>query len=194
MRKLLPVAAAVGLIFGNHAHAIGLDLSFSDETANLELMSPISSLIENGGQASLGVFFNDVDDIVIHGKLIAVGNQTNSRLPYKLSFGAKLYGGEVDVEDGDDVDVGALAIGGAFDINLTEGFNPIDLALEGYFTPGITTFGDTESILEIGARLSIEVVPQAKAFLGYRLLEVEDDRNITFELDDNVHFGIRLEF
>lgn len=191
MRKLLPVAVAVGLISGNQAHAFGLDLSFSDETANLEFLSPISSLIENGGQATLGVFYNDLNDVVIHGKLIAVGTQTNTRLPYKLSFGAKIYGGQIKEAN---ADVGAIAIGGAFDISLTEGYNPIDLAVEGYFTPGITTFGDTESILEIGARFTIEVVPQAKAYIGYRLMEVEDQRNFTWELDDNIHFGIRLEF
>jgi len=51
------------------------------------------------------------------------------------------------------------------------------------------------AILEIAARVSLEIVPAAQAFAGYRLLEVEnDDTNATLELDDNIHVGVRLQF
>jgi len=49
-------------------------------------------------------------------------------------------------------------------------------------------------MLEINARLSLEIVPAAKAFVGYRMLEVENDSHVTLELDDNVHFGFRMQF
>ncbi len=191
MRKLLPVAAAVGLIIGNQANAAGIDLSFSNETANLELLAPINALIESGGILSVGAFYNDLDDVAFHAKLLAVGEQTSTRIPYQLSFGAKAYVGEINDAS---ADIGAIAVGGSINIQFSDGYNPLDFTVEGFFTPGITTFGDTESLIEIGARLSVEIVPQAKAFVGYRLLEVEDDRNLTFEIDDNVHFGIRLLF
>jgi len=190
MRKLLPVAAAVGLMIGNPVHATGLNLALSNETANIELFSPFSQ-IDEGGQLSLGVFYNDLDDVILHSKLVAVGVPTSTRIPYKLAFGAKAYLGEI--KDGA-VDAGALAIGGSINIQYPLGYNPVDLTIEGFFTPGITTFGDTESLIEIGAMLSIEIVPQAKAFVGYRLLEIEDKANINWELDDNVHFGIRFQF
>ncbi len=190
MSKLLPVAAAIGLILGNPANAAGFDLSLSNETANFELFTPLR-VLNDGGQLSLGVIYNDLDDVVLHAKMVAVGTQTNTRVPYQLAFGAKAYFGEVKEAD---VDVGALAIGGSINIQYAIGYNPIDFHIEGFFTPGITTFGDTESLIEIGARVSIEIVPQAKAFVGYRLLEVEDQDNFNWELDDNVHFGIRLQF
>ena len=226
MRKLLPVIAA-GLFFTNFAHAaetiipgntarnvsnfnsgraLGFDLAFSDESANLEVLSPIrrftrgkaGGTLESKGLTSLGFFYNELDDFVGHLKLVAVGNQAVTRIPYQLEFGVKGYIGRVKQ---DDTDVGALAIGGA--IKIQNPFsrrpnravnNPIDLKIEGFFTPGITTFGDTDSLLEIAARLSIEIVPAAKAFIGYRLLEVENDSAATLELDDNIHFGFRAQF
>lgn len=190
MRKLLPVAAAVALIVGKPVHATGLDLALSNETANIEGFTPLS-VIDEGGQLGVGVFYNDLDDVVFHSTLIAMGNQTNTRVPYQLAVGVKVLAGEIK-EAG--VDVGALAIGGSINIQYPIGYNPVDFNVEAYFTPGITTFGDTESVIEISSRLSIEIVPQAKAFIGYRLLEIEDQNNVTWELDDNVHFGIRLQF
>ncbi len=190
MRKLLPVAAAVGLMIGNPVHASGLNLALSNETANLELFTPFSPL-NDGGELSLGIFYNDLDDVIFHTKLVAVGVPTSTRIPYKLAFGAKAYIGEVKEAS---VDAGALAIGGSINIQYPLGYNPIDLTIEGFFTPGITTFGDTESLIEISASLSLEIVPQAKAFVGYRLLEIEDQSNVNWELDDNIHFGIRFQF
>ena len=195
MRIFLPVVAAVSLQFSNavsnNANAAGLDLALSNESVNIEVFTPLNNFIEQGAQLSAGLFYNDLDDAIGHVKLVAVGTQTNTRLPYRLSVGAKGFVGEVKEAD---VDAGAIAIGGAIEIQYAGGYNPIDLTFEGFFTPGITTFGDTESIIEISARLSVEIVPQAKAFIGYRNFELEDTSNITWELDDNIHFGIRLQF
>ena len=191
MRKLLPVVALLGAVFGNTAQASGTDLSLSNESANIEVFGPMQAIIERGGLASIGFLYNDLDDVVGHLKLVAVGTQTNTRVPYQLAFGLKGYAGEISDPS---LDVGALAIGGSINVQYPFGYNPIDLNVEAFFTPGITTFGDTESVIEISTRLSIEIVPQAKAFVGYRLLEIEDESNQNWELDDNVHFGIRLQF
>jgi len=203
MLKKLPVFFAVIFLASYQTQASGFDLSFSNETANLEAFMPISQIVDEGGQFTAGIFFNDESDVLLHAKMLAVGKQTAARVPYQLSFGAKMYLGELDYAEfspelGGDVartlDVGGIAIGGSISIQYPARFNPIDLSVESFFTPGITTFGDTETLLEIGARLSIEIVPQAKAFVGYRLLEVDGDNNVPFEIDDNVHFGIRLQF
>ncbi len=199
MRKLLPVIA-LGLLFSTGTKASGFDLSFSNESLNLEYLAPVRNFtrgnrggqLESTGLLSIGAFYNELDDIVGHVKLVAVGNQTTTRIPYQLEFGVKGYVGSVEQND---TDVGALAIGGGIKVQSPARFNPIDFKVEGFFTPGITTFGDTSSLLEITARVSLEIVPAAKAFIGYRLLEVEnDDTNATLELDDNVHIGIRLQF
>ena len=195
MRIFLPVVAAVSLQFSNavsnNANAAGLDLALSNESVNVEVFTPLNNFIEQGAQLSAGLFYNDLDDAIGHVKLVAVGTQTNTRLPYRLAVGAKGFAGEVKEAD---VDAGAIAIGGSIEIQYAGGYNPIDLTFEGFFTRGITRFGDTESIIEISARLSVEIVPQAKAFIGYRNFELEDTSNITWELDDNIHFGIRLQF
>lgn len=191
MRKLLPVVALLGAFFTHTAQASGTDLSLSNESANIEVFGPMRAIIERGGLVSVGFLYNDLDDVIGHLKLVAVGTQTNTRVPYQLAFGLKGYAGEMSDPS---LDVGALAIGGSINIQYPFGYNPIDLNVEAFFTPGITTFGDTESVIEINTRLSIEIVPQAKAFVGYRRLQIEDGNNVAWELDDNVHFGIRLQF
>jgi len=198
MRTLLSVFV-LSCLLSTGAHASGFDLSLSNETANLEFLAPVRKFtrgnrggqLQSTGQVSVGFLYNDLDDIVLHGKLVAVGNQTTTRVPYQLEFGVKAYGGNVSDTD---TNIGALAIGGGIKIQNPARFNPIDLKIEGFFTPGITTFGDTDSLLEIGARLSLEVVPAAKAFIGYRLLEVENEDAVTLELDDNIHFGVNIVF
>ena len=199
MRKLLPVIVALGLLFSTGTPASGFDLSFSNESLNLEYLAPVRKFtrgnrggqLESTGLLSVGVFYNELDDVVGHVKLVAVGNQTRTRIPYQLEFGVKGYAGNVDQND---TDVGALAVGGGIKVQSPARFNPIDFKVEAFFTPGITTFGDTDSLLEIAARVSLEIVPAAQAFVGYRLLEVEDDSAVTLELDDNIHVGIRLQF
>lgn len=198
MRKLLPVIV-LGLLFSTNTQASGLDLSLSNESANFEFLAPVRTFtrgnrggqLESTGLVTAGFFYNELDDVVGHAKLIAVGTQTNTRVPYQLEFGVKAFAGKVKQND---TDVGALAVGGGIKIQNPAKYNPIDFKVEAFFTPGITTFGDTDSLLEITARVSLEIVPAAKAFIGYRLLEVEDDSHVTLELDDNVHLGIRLQF
>ncbi len=198
MRKLLPVVAA-GLLFASNTQATGLDLSLSNESANIEALSPVRTFtrgtrggqLESTGLVSLGVFYNELNDVIGHAKLVAVGTQTNTKVPYQLEFGVKAYAGKVKQ---DDTDVGALAIGGGIKIQNPSQYNPVDFKVEAFFTPGITTFGDTDAMLEISARLSVEIVPAAKAYIGYRLLEVKNDDHVALELDDNVHLGVRLQF
>ena len=199
MRKLLSVIAVASLLLASNINAAGLDLSLSNETANIELLSPVRKFtrgnrdgtLRSSGLVSVGLFYNDLDDVIGHGKLVAVGKQVSTRVPYQLEYGVKAFVGSVSEAD---TDVGALAIGGGIRFRNPRKYNPIDLKIEGFFTPGITTFGDTNSVLEINTLLSVEIVPAAKAYIGYRLLEVENDSNETLELDDNIHFGFSLKF
>ena len=199
MRKLLSVIAIASLLLASNTNAAGLDLSLSNETANFEVSSSVRKFtrgdrggqLRSSGEVSVGLFYNDLDDVIAHGKLIAVGKQVSTRVPYQLEYGVKAFVGSISDAD---TDVGALAIGGGIRFRNPRKFNPIDLKIEGFFTPGITTFGDTSSVLEINTLLSVEIVPAAKAYIGYRLLEVENDDNETLELDDNIHFGFSLLF
>ena len=89
MRKLLPVIV-LGFLLSTSPRVMGIDLSFSNETANLEYITPVRTFtrgkrggqLESSGQLTFGLFFNDLDDAVAHAKLIAVGNQTLTRVPY----------------------------------------------------------------------------------------------------------------
>jgi len=194
MRNLITVIATTCLLFSGKVQALGFDLSLSNETANFESLAPVRTLtrasrggqLESTGLVTLGFFYNELDDAVGHAKLVAVGAQTNTKIPYQLEVGVKAFGGKVKEQD---TDIGAVAV-----VQFPSRYNPIDFKVEAFFTPGITTFGDTDSLLEIASRVSIEIVPAAQAFVGYRLLEIENDSALTLELDDNIHFGMRLQF
>ena len=67
MHKLL-LAIVAGLLLAGNAQATGLDLSFSNETANLEYLAPVRKFsrgdrggqLQSNGLFSLGFFYNEL--------------------------------------------------------------------------------------------------------------------------------------
>jgi hypothetical protein len=42
--------------------------------------------------------------------------------------------------------------------------------------------------------IELEVTPSARAYVGYRQLEVTYNNDIDYEVDDEAHIGVRFEF
>jgi len=64
-----------------------------------------------------------------------------------------------------------------------------------YYAPDITSFGDTEEVIDYTLGFQIEALPQTVAFVGLRHFEVGLDSGDDYELDDdNIHIGVRLTF
>ena len=72
--------------------------------------------------------------------------------------------------------------------------SPIDFTLEGFYAPGIASFNDAESYTELAARLQIEVIGQARAYIGYRRLTFETNDFGDQRLDRGVHIGMNITF
>ena len=51
---------------------------------------------------------------------------------------------------------------------------------------------DAESLTELVLRYEFEIVPSTRAYVGYRLLEVDFDEVDDAEFDDEFHLGIRF--
>ncbi len=189
MKKIF--SALVLIACTSTSYAAGLDLALSDESANIALLFNPPGASVNNAQISVGGLFNDLDDLVVYGSLLALGPGKYDEQYYTLGAGVKLYGGSLDI----DQDIGALAIGARAGFYIyPHPVNPVDIVLEGYFAPGITSFGDTEKLWEFSGRLQVEIVRSARAYLGYRLMEVETSDFDEIEVDDNIHLGISIDF
>ena len=90
--------------------------------------------------------------------------------------------------------VGALALGFQAGMVIPSSYNPVELSFEGFYAPSITSFSDAERFGELTARLQVEVMPRARAYVGYRrmLFDTNDADNV--RLDRNVHFGLSISF
>lgn len=173
------------------AHAGGIDLALGNDTANLSLLLNPYQLYQGGSELAVGGFVNELGDNLVHATLLARGVQTTRSNQYKLGAGIKAIGGELEIDE----TVGALALGFQAVLLLSSSrYNPIDFTIEGFHAPSITSFSDADSFTEMAARLQIEVIPQARAYLGYRRMTFESNDFGDVQLDRSVHLGLNITF
>ncbi len=205
MKKL--IAAAILLTAPATLWAAALDLSLSNETANLVYVfneDPLNRSRlqgESGGsEISLGLFFNEASDNIVHGTLLARGYRESRSSQYQISAGMRLLGGNISVindqiQEEDSETVGALALGFQAGLLLKPGnFNPVDLTFEGFYAPSITSFSDAERYGEVAVRLQVDIMTRARAYIGYRRIrfDTNDFENVT--LDRSAHVGLSISF
>ena len=176
--------------FVNQLQASDLEIALSSDAAQFTFRSD-SSLIGWGG-ADLGFSFlyTDADDFL--GELsLMQSSQPSAENRFTLGVGVKAYLGRLDP-----VDDSVLAIGIGGEVRYTfPGSMPMGVYLNGHFAPEITSFGDTDGIVEYELGFQIELLPQTTAFVAVRNIEIESDNNIDYKiLDSDVRLGVRLTF
>jgi hypothetical protein len=188
LKKLLLVALLFGL---SPVQAGGLDLGLSKDAAYLVYLTKVQSLGYEGADLGFGLLYTEDSDYLATAEMMVVGTSNSGREDLELGIGLKGYIGALDEPD---EDLYALALG-AHARYVISSTTPMGIVLEGFYAPDITSFDDTESMAEISLRYEIQVVPNALGYVGYRKLETElHDHSDEIELDDNIHFGIRLIF
>ncbi|MFK7861931.1 MAG: YfaZ family outer membrane protein [Granulosicoccus sp.] len=206
MKKL--AAALILSVVPLGAFAGGLDLSLSNETANLTYLFSNDPLnrdrepnLDGGSELAVGLFINEAGDNMVHTTLLARGYRRSSISQYQVSAGMRLVGGDISVPNvdantvSDDESVGALALGFQAGMMLPSGnYNPVDLTIEGFYAPSITSFGDAERYGEVAVRLQIEVMTRARAYIGYRRIRFDTDDFDNVTLDRSAHFGLSISF
>lgn len=183
-------------------HATGLDFALSNETANLSiLLNPSYQFTEGGGsELALGGFVSEQGDKLAHATLMARGFRQSGGTHYSLGAGMKAVAGDIAIpavaqRAETEESVGAVALGFQLGVLLaSSAHNPVELAFEGYLAPSITSFSDAERYAELGARLQIDVIPQARAYIGYRRMQFDTNDYSDVRLDRSVHVGIKLTF
>ncbi len=109
--------------------------------------------------------------------------------------------GELEIDedlvvDGEDSEkVGALALGVQGGVLLSPSrTNPIDFIAEAFMAPSIASFTDAERYLELSVRLQVEVIPQARVYLGYRRLSFDTNDYQSLNSDSGFHVGLKVAF
>jgi hypothetical protein len=181
--------AALGLCSSNAAHAGGVDISLGNETADVVYLTDSASLGYGGADVGLGALYNERDDILLTGQFLVSGSP-GPDVPLQYGVGAKAYFSELDTDE----DGHALGLGGQVRYLLPLRQPQMSVAAEGYYAPDITSFSDATSVLEFEPRFEVEVLPAARAYVGYRYIEMELENTSDRDISDELVFGVRLQF
>lgn len=188
------------------AAAGGLDLALSDETANIAVLLNARRISDGeGSELTVGGFINETGDSLVHASLMARGRSQLPRSQYLLAAGFKVIGGEVEIDDErlpaeaattaeSSERVGAVALGFQAGLLLSPSRNPVEVSLEGFVAPSITSFSDAERFSELVARLQVEIIPQASAYVGFRRMRFDTEDYEGIRVDDSGHVGLKISF
>lgn len=139
------------------------------------------------GHLAAGILAGDEDELVANVRIMRYG-EPDPDTPLGLGVGIALYG---ITADDPDFDAYAVALTGSIDY-VTETAYPVRLGLEASWAPDVSTFDDADEILDLWARVEVELSTWASAFLGYRTVRVGVEDASTREIGDSVQLGVRL--
>ncbi len=188
LTKLVLLAAAV--MSPALAQANDLEAALSSETAQFTLRSDSSIIGWGGAELGVGFFYNNADDYVGQFSLMQ-RRQASEKAPLTLGVGVKAYVGNVETVD---QGIFAVSIGGEVRYTIP-GVMPMSVYLTANYAPKITSFSDTEEVIDSNLGFQIEVLPQTVAFVGLRNLKVNLKEGQSYDMDDDrLHVGVRLTF
>ena len=176
--------------FVNHLQASDLEIALSSDAAQFTFRSDSSLIGWGGADLALSFLYTDADDLLGEFSLMQ-SSQPSAENRFTLGVGVKAYFGRLDLSDDS---VLAIGIGGEVRYTIP-GSMPMAVYLGGYIAPEITSFRDTDGIVEYVLGYQIELLPQTTAFIAVRNIEIENDNNPDYKLlDSDVRVGVRLTF
>jgi hypothetical protein len=176
-------------IVSSNAQAAGVDLRLADKTAELVYLTESSTFGYGGADVGLGFFYNEADDFMLSATIMVSGHSAGNNRPLQFGAGAKLLYASLDLPD---ESVSALAIGGQIRYLIPAGV-PVAILAEAFVAPEIVTFSDADGVTEYRFAIELEVTPSARAYVGFRHIEVDLGAG-DYEMDDDAHIGVRIEF
>lgn len=192
LRKAL-IATTIIFPF-NSAVAGALDFRVGSDVAELTFLTQTASFGYGGADIGFGALINNHNDFIANASILVSGSSTGDVKALHFGVGGKIYGGIIKgPKDNLDIEGGAIAIGGQVRY-VFPGSSPLAVLAEAYYAPEVTNIADFDGLLEYRVALELEVSPSARAYVGYRNLEVEIDNSADYEVDDEVHIGVRFEF
>jgi len=179
------------------ASAAAIDFRLGSKMAELSYLSQDATFGYGGADTGLGVFWNDNDDLLATGTILVSGGSDGEVRGLHFGVGGKVYAGILDFPV-DNQNGAVLAIGGQVRYVFPAKM-PLALMLEGFYAPDVTSASDFKGLSEVRLAIELEITPSARAYIGYRTLEVDlqnglGNNNGSHELDDKGHFGVRFAF
>jgi hypothetical protein len=197
LRKTIIIILAT-FTFSN-ASASGIDLRLGSETAELVYLTESATFGYGGADMGFGVFINEDDTLIGSGSILVSGSGDGDVRGLHFGVGAKVYAGIIDFPSPlDNQSGGSLAIGGQIRY-VFPGRTPLAILAEGFGAPDVTSASDFKGLREFRIALEMEITPSARAYIGYRSLEVELDQALgikddEIDVDDKGHIGVRFSF
>jgi len=192
LRKVL--LTAFMLLPFNSVTAGAIDFRVGGDMAELSFLTQASSFGYGGADIGFGALINEHNDVIASGSILVSGSSAGNVNGLHFGVGAKAYAGALDGPDGAiDIDGAAIAIGARVRYVFSSG-TPIAILAEGYFAPEVTSIAEFDGLVEYRLALELEITPSARAYVGYRNLEVTFNDRIDYEVDDAAHVGVRFEF
>lgn len=193
LRKAL-ITTALLLPF-NHVSASAIDFRVGGDAAEITFLTQASSFGYGGADIGFSALINDDNDLIATASILVSGSSAGNVKGLHFGVGAKAYAGAIDGPGPFELDVngGAIAIGARIRY-VFPGSAPFAILGEAFYAPEVTSISDFDGLQEYRVALELEVTPSARAYVGYRFLEVEFNRNAEYEVDDSAHVGVRFEF
>ena len=141
-------------------------------------------------QAGAGYTYHEGSRHLINGDFHAQGRTALGNLPTTAGIGFR----GLAWDDDDDLDGGAVGIGGFATVNIP---NVPGLSFTGsaHYAPSILSFGDSDALTNLELRASYRVIRNADVFAGYRYINTDlDNSNGDINLDEGVLAGIKIFF
>jgi hypothetical protein len=192
LRKALLVT--VILFSFKNVYAGAIDFRVGSEMAELSFLTQASSFGYGGADIGFGLLINEHNDVMINGSILVSGSSAGDVNGLHFGVGAKVYAGVIDGPNSDiDIDGAAVAIGARVRYVFSSS-TPIAILGEAYFAPEVTSIAEFDGLVEYRLALELEITPSARAYIGYRNLEVTFNDRVDYEIDDAGHVGVRFEF
>jgi len=192
LRKALLITILLIPVTNTFAGAI--DFRLGGNMAEISYLSQVSSFGYGGADIGFGALVNEDDDVMLSGSILVSGSNAGDVRGLHFGVGAKAYAGALDGPTGNlNADGGAIAIGARLRYVFSSAM-PIAVLGEAYYAPDVTSISDYDGLSEYRFALEMEVTPSARAYIGYRNLEVSLDNRADYEVDDDAHIGVRFEF
>ncbi len=165
-----------------------IDFNVGPDAARFTYSKPVGSADYGQKNATFGVLYNKDDNFFVDAALHIIDGAGSKFPGMELGIGPKAYLGQTNTEEY--LTIGFEAIGNYRLRNL----NRFILSGYGYFAPSIISFIDADELWEIHFRASYELIPSASVYIGYRKIRAKVNVKTERTIDDEFHFGIKMDF
>ncbi len=174
------------------AHAGAIDFRLGNNTAELSYLTQNASFGYGGADIGFGLLVNSRNDFIGNASILVSGTSAGDVKALHFGVGIKAYAGTVNglVKNQNG---GAVAIGARVRY-VFPGSIPLAVLAEGYYAPNITSLADFNGVQEYRVALEFEVTPSARAYVGYRRLQLDLNNRSNYDVDNAANIGIRFEF